>query len=642
MATTDAGQAFERLYRFPPFPPVPQGVTIIPFKDFQEYGARVVGEDGIERDGRGIPTIPLPRSHKKQLLAAATNGPSVRMDWWLEWEATGEHQVVRSNACDRATTRDHRFRRAVGHFSKHHKINPPKGPKHLQELWDTFRSFVGVTVAGGPPNELADELSDDDDLDGGIPSFTLTDTNASPDLNPSSDVNENLVAFLDAPARSIEIFLSSHMRSRGQMWAARKLVSAPHLLRFFLNYLLRNQVLPECADGLREALNTVDRAAAELPLVPQISNALPDAFSSACQRWWRRKAEGYVAKDLEAGEEADEPKAKRAKHGHQRDEAIEEISTDSAAAVTNDGIATEDTVMGRAATASGGWGAVGGWGVQDVKMTTNDADPSNIQVVPATAGGWGGGGWGAADANTNTSDQDADMPAAAEGGWSASTGATGWDSGTGWGPTNTVNIAQAKPQPEFIPTTLLTLLGPTALPVTHAPGIVEQSPRRVKTITPPAPSTEAQNAPSDKDMGGAAYAVERVLEERMYRVALAPWLDSNATADPPRILATSRGALAPAVAASSAHPKPHDLSTGEIVVLMEPEAAKLLCKGMGLVATWVQLARVQDDEDANDDAKVKDVEAPQTNLTKKQKARRGLRYWYIDEIMMVLPSYWKV
>ncbi|KAJ7758703.1 hypothetical protein B0H16DRAFT_1535384 [Mycena metata] len=624
MATTDPGQAFVRLYHFPPFPPIPRGVTIVPFKDFQEYGARVVGEDGIERDGLGIPTIRLPKSHKKQLLAASANGTSVKMDWWLEWAATGEHQVVRSNQYDRATTRDYRFRRAVAHFAKYHAINPPKGLKHLQELWDTFRSFVGVT---GPRNEPADELWDDDDLDGGDPSFPVTNANANTDPGPdsSSDVNENLTAFLDAPARSIAIFLSSHMRSRGHMWADRKLVSAPHLLRFFLNYLLRSQVLPECTDGLREALTIVDRAADELPLVPQISKALPDAFSSACQRWWGRKAEGYVAKDLEAGDETNEPQAKRTKHGHEWTEAIaiEEIKTDGAAAPTKDNVATEDAGV---ASAGSGWGAVGGWG-------TNDAALSNIQAVPATASGWGGGGWGAA----NTNDQDTDMPAAAEDEWGASAGASGWDSGTGWGPTNTVNTVEAKPEPEFIPTTLLTLLGPTALPVTHAPGIVEQSPRRVKTITPPASTDAQQNAPPDKDMGGTAYAVECALEERMYRVTLAPWLDANVTADAPRILSTSRGALSPVVAASSAHPQPRDLSKDEIVVLVGPEAAKLLCKGMGLVATWVQLARVQDDEDA-----VEDVEVPQTNLTKKQKARRRLRYWYIDEVMMVFPSYWKV
>ncbi|KAJ7758654.1 hypothetical protein B0H16DRAFT_1535205 [Mycena metata] len=620
MAATAAGQAFVRLYHFPPFPPVPQGVIIVPLKDFQEHGARVVGEDGIERDGLGIPTIRLPKSHKKQLLTSSANGSSVRMDWWLEWAATGEHQVVRSNQYDRAKARDYRFRHAVEHFSKYHSINPPKGLKHLQELWDTFRFFVGVT---GPQNQPADELWDDDDLDGGDPSFSVPDANTStgPDPNPASDVNENLTAFLDAPARSIAIYLSSHMRSRGHMWSDRKLISAPHLLRFFLNYLLRNQVLPECEDGLREALTIVDRAAEELPLAPQISKALPDAFSSACQRWWRRKAEGYVAKDLEAGDEADEPKAKRAKHGHERKEAIEEIHTDGAAALTNDGIA-EDAAVDGAATDTSGWGAASGWGM-------NDADPSNIQAVPATAGGWGGGGWGA----VNTNDQDPDVPATVAGGW----GASGWDSGTGWGPTNTVNTVETKPEPESIPTTLLTLLGPTALPVTHVPGIVEQSPRRVKTITSPVSTDAQQNAPPDEDMGGAAYAVECVLEERMYRVTLAPWLDANVTVDAPRILSTSRGALSPAVADPSAHPKPHDLSKDEIVVLVEPEAAKLLCKGMGLVATWVQLARVQDDEDA-----VEDVEVPQTNLTKKQKARRGLRYWYIDEVMMVFPSYWKV
>ncbi|KAJ7758665.1 hypothetical protein B0H16DRAFT_642115 [Mycena metata] len=58
--------------RFPPFPPVPDGVAIVPFEDFQESGTRVVGTDGVERDGLGIPTIVLvkPLSKKRQRSAA--------------------------------------------------------------------------------------------------------------------------------------------------------------------------------------------------------------------------------------------------------------------------------------------------------------------------------------------------------------------------------------------------------------------------------------------------------------------------------------------------------------------------------------------------------------------------------------------
>ncbi|KAJ6457553.1 hypothetical protein C8R47DRAFT_170129 [Mycena vitilis] len=58
--------------RFPPFPAVPEGVTIVPFKDFEERGIRLFriededeGEsgEGVERDGLGIPTVALRAKH---------------------------------------------------------------------------------------------------------------------------------------------------------------------------------------------------------------------------------------------------------------------------------------------------------------------------------------------------------------------------------------------------------------------------------------------------------------------------------------------------------------------------------------------------------------------------------------------------
>jgi hypothetical protein len=92
-----AGQ-IDRKYHFPPFPPIPDGVTILPFKDFKEYGTRVVGADNVERDGLGIATIPLPKSKKRmkregQPSAGKDAGP--RKPWWEEWEAGGEHLRIR-------------------------------------------------------------------------------------------------------------------------------------------------------------------------------------------------------------------------------------------------------------------------------------------------------------------------------------------------------------------------------------------------------------------------------------------------------------------------------------------------------------------------------------------------------------------
>jgi hypothetical protein len=85
--------------RFPPFPTVPEGVTIIPFKDFKEHGIQVVeGEDEIELDGLGIPTVQLrvkhdtdfsktnPNRKRKTAREMAATRPGFRKEWWEDWE----------------------------------------------------------------------------------------------------------------------------------------------------------------------------------------------------------------------------------------------------------------------------------------------------------------------------------------------------------------------------------------------------------------------------------------------------------------------------------------------------------------------------------------------------------------------------
>ena len=98
---------------FPPFPPVPQGVTLIPFEKFKERGIQIFGieeGDDVERDGLGIPTVELRvhhdtdicktetkrkrRAKKAQQISAATRTPGVRKEWWEQWMETDDLRVV--------------------------------------------------------------------------------------------------------------------------------------------------------------------------------------------------------------------------------------------------------------------------------------------------------------------------------------------------------------------------------------------------------------------------------------------------------------------------------------------------------------------------------------------------------------------
>ena len=112
------------LLRFPPFPAVPDGVELVPFHSFRPSGIRVpieddddydgrrVWEDVVERDGLGIPTVPLRVKHaadnmekkkkrKKKGGGAATQqvqvAPEKPKTWWELWE---ELEDIRRNAYD--------------------------------------------------------------------------------------------------------------------------------------------------------------------------------------------------------------------------------------------------------------------------------------------------------------------------------------------------------------------------------------------------------------------------------------------------------------------------------------------------------------------------------------------------------------
>ena len=119
---TDAAQTLESamLLRFPPFPAVPDGVELVPFHLFQPSGIRVpidgddddyddrrAREDVIERDGLGIPTIPLHVKYAADNMEEKEGGgiaakqvqdaPEGPKTWWELWE---ELEDTRRNAYD--------------------------------------------------------------------------------------------------------------------------------------------------------------------------------------------------------------------------------------------------------------------------------------------------------------------------------------------------------------------------------------------------------------------------------------------------------------------------------------------------------------------------------------------------------------
>ncbi|KAJ7610628.1 hypothetical protein DFH06DRAFT_1308636 [Mycena polygramma] len=541
------GTAPPRSYPVHPFPEIPAGVTIAPFADFKEHSASgiqpVLGPGGIEHDVLGIPTVPLVFKHAEDVSKTNPDGadaafvrPGFKKEWWRDWEED-EHLQMHGPTLPPAVV----LRLAAGHFQKYRRF--PGGI--FKQLWElTFKIFTGILgvtpvwhKASDPPNADSD-ISDDDfeedynsrpakflrprepyDLYGVQPPVVENDAQIQA-LLAASRVKRDARAekFLSDPARAIQIYLSSYMSAQGLMLSDRNLVNAPHLLRFFVNFLLRNEVFPDKAlnDGLKRSLEIIERAGTELPLTSKIAKALPDAFSTACRDCW-----GCVQE--------------------------QEYTT----------------------------------GVDDFESALR-AD--NVEVIDAEQALGGDADWSSGGGD--------------DGGWApAAPASTGWQSPSS--------------------ATLLALLGPTTLPLTHAPGIVERSVRRIVAIHLPQPRADTHVH--------EAGAVEEALRARFCAVELASWSDWDGEGSEyatPTILPGPSGG----------HPSPSQGSVPErnITLLVDPAAAAYLRIGMGLGGVWVHLQR-REVGDEREKEKEGDGDGAKAG---------GQGLWYVDKIMWVLPSYW--
>jgi len=281
--------------------------------------------------------------------------------------------------------------------------------------------------------------------------------------------------------------------------------------------------------------------------------------------------------------------------------------------------------MGRALPDAFSDGCKGLWGTgakrqkmddsaADTESQTAEQKPSASAVTDAdaaesTSASVGGGGWGTAPGGEELE------------GWG--THGSSWDGrGAGSAPADAEEEKVREPVHDLAPIwdasafdiqatwgleaiTLLPLLGPTSLPLTHTTGIVEQSTRRIVRVDPPRPSRLlALNAP-------AAEAVEEDLGCRFARLVLAPWerldrrtYEAGSDVLPPTVLSTSRGEVEMEEESGSESGesavvilvKAHRPWKDEIVVLVDPKLTDILIAGMGIGAIWVEIVRDKEAE----------------------------------------------
>ena len=263
----------------------------------------------------------------------------------------------------------------------------------------------------------------------------------------------------------------------------------------------------------------------------------------------------------------------------------------------------------------------------DVPSDSEGEDPSTaariVEIIDETKSTEEGSGWG-----TNPS----------TGGWG-----TGKDDTSGGWNADWLTELEVKEDKEgelwaaavfnVVRPSITNFFGPTTLPLTHVPGVVERSARVIKSITFP------QNVPPPPDMDvwqPNVRAIELGLEELCVKVVLGPmpedWDGGEARQyRRPCILSTSQGlVIDPDSPSSEPHPegtKAHDPLKDDITVflLQETAAAKSLCLGMALAGTFVQMARA--------------LEPPKKKKKSKSSKKTEAPLWYLEELMMVIPSF---
>ena len=383
--------------------------------------------------------------------------------------------------------------------------------------------------------------------------------------------------------------------------------ATPTLVSFFLRYLIRSRVFPEpeYERPIKRALDVTELARIELPNSWKLGRALPDSFSDGCRGLWGSMQPQWVPPAAPSPDSIEEPDAKRQKKTG--DDVDVDVEAPTSAAADNEWV---DIAAESNPPIVGGGGGGGGWGGGPAGGGMNTEGQEDTE-------GWGTG-WtdAAADAadiitpvdendNTNTNTNPDAIPVESE--------------------ILPLPTIEAPPTWGIEPLTLLPLLGPTMLPLTHTTGIVEQSTRRIVRVDPPRlPRILAQNAPP-------AEAVEEDLACRFARVVLVPWerldarlYEKKSDVLPPTLLSTSRGVAVLDEVGEGEGGGVHRPWKDEIGVLVDPKLSDVFVVGMGLGAIWVEIVR--EDVSSSKKGKGKKKEVP--------------KYWYMEQLVHQLPSFY--
>ncbi|KAF9476733.1 hypothetical protein BDN70DRAFT_882046 [Pholiota conissans] len=737
--------------RYPPFPPKPPGVNIIPFKSFKERGIQIFSMSDVEVDGLGIPTVALRVPHntdkrksqkkgakpgddqkqdeKRDLKGKKKEEPKEKMDplkkaqeqrkqrimmfaqkeWYNVW-AEGE-DLRGAKTYDPSRSSIDRIHIASTEF-RTGRVWPPASSQ-VSYLWDQFRLYAGLL--GSPPiwirtdlpqpeedDDFDDETDSDveiakpqvkkkqldsDDDDNEFPEDSDDDFSDAPvrkpkqrsaaevveqennrqpnkkriptrtpyalyNLDPipvSSDEEVRkllglaaarremkLLKFLADPEHSTRVFLSWYMRHQGLVWSPTHLVGFPHLLAFFLAFLVRVRALPESERSLRRATEVARRAVLELPRTGKLCRELPDKFGAGVRSIWGKRWEqpkwafdfgGESAFDDADGGVSAEAREQALKLFEEELKAADvqilpadpvklgvpptDLETLSEAPeddlLVNDeeaakaAIALETSDIGSSLDAADAVEPGGTAFIEEVQGTTNlkEITTHPLEAIPVVHSG----------DESKSSDVSMEMPlsAATESAsihtdehpnWAAAPSvsephapASTFDWSTPTGVSNPGD-AEASHNAWAPPATqpLMELFGMTLFPLRYEPGLAERSLRKVKTVF------KAGEVDKERKLRG----IEEDLASRLARVVLTPWTDWEEGGVAPEYRAPRvQGGPTPGADNEDADQEhksryAHDPEKDDITVLVEPHLADMVMVGMGMTGTFVQIVPIRD------------------------------------------------
>ncbi|KAH7096618.1 hypothetical protein BKA62DRAFT_719178 [Auriculariales sp. MPI-PUGE-AT-0066] len=335
-------------YKFPPWPEMPHGRTIMPFDVFRASGIpvptasissnplRATITARVEVDALGIPTVQLEVVHgtgkkgkkKKGRAGALAAGGNISEAWDAADRAAWGGQPV-----DLTEDRGSRLEQALSQFQSIMTWTP-----ELQSVSDFWKVFLGLVKN---PNQLqthrktsaknlvpaADEV-DADDFDDDVPMAVdgaagdrepesttgIPSTTASTSEPPAGDAEDNamevdrlhnldamaeakLDRFLNNPARAVQVFLSAWIMQNGMYWMSSRQKLAPRFVTSFVTFLIKtNAIAPgpnsqstaaDIRKSLEHALEIAKQASIELPLGRDLSQVLsPEKFGRSCMTEW--------------------------------------------------------------------------------------------------------------------------------------------------------------------------------------------------------------------------------------------------------------------------------------------------------------------------------------------------------------------